>query len=194
MHSFLQTYQGIIQPTEAPCYHSEPDEALEIIIPQYENIKSIKILVNLQGGTGQVSFQPVGYSRPNSDCRGNKFHPPPNQDSKITYLQYNGILKNKQEYDLDEIKRAVVTYRLKVTVTQRTGYIIADGAQLLVPNVITIAREKEEQKEEKSRNLRKSIKEKAMEHLNSDLESYKDSVMGIFVLIKTGLPHGEFEK
>ena len=112
----------------------------------------------------------------------------------ITYLHYNGILKNKQEYDLDEIKRAVVTYRLQVTVTQRTGFIISDGAQLLVPKVITITRKKEEKKEEKSRNQRKSIKEKAMEHLNNDLESYKEAVMGIFVMNKTGLPQGECER
>ena len=59
MHSLLQTYQGIIQPTEAQCHNSGPDEALELNIPAYGNIKSIKVRVDLDGGVGQMSFQPV---------------------------------------------------------------------------------------------------------------------------------------
>ena len=64
MHLFLKTYESIIQPTEAQCHHSGPDGALELTIPPYCNIKAIKVRVELTAGVGQVSFQPMGYSRP----------------------------------------------------------------------------------------------------------------------------------
>ena len=68
MHSFLQTHEDLIQLTKAHYLdHSGPDNTLEVEIPQYGNILPIRVKIHLVGGVGQVSFQPVGYSRPNSD-------------------------------------------------------------------------------------------------------------------------------
>ena len=44
--------------------------------------------MHLEGGVAEASFQPVGYSRPNSDCSGESFQPPPNEHSKITYINF----------------------------------------------------------------------------------------------------------
>ena len=85
MHSFLQTHQALIKTTKAQCYHSGPNRTLEVEIPPYGNINRIRVLIHLVGGVGQVSYQPVGYSRPNSDCRGAKFKPPPNKKVKLHF-------------------------------------------------------------------------------------------------------------
>ena len=91
---------------------------LEIDIPPYGNINRISILMHLEGGVGEASFQPAGYSRPNSDCRGTKFSPPPNKQNKVTYLYYAGALSKKAVWGTAEIKRAVVTYQLSAKVVK----------------------------------------------------------------------------
>ena len=74
--------------------------------------------MHLGGGVGEASFQPAGYSRPNSDCRGTKFSPPPNKQNKINYLYYAGALSKKAVWGTAEIKRAVVTYQLNAKVVK----------------------------------------------------------------------------
>ena len=144
--------------------------------------------MHLEGGVGEASFQPVGYSRPNSDCRGKRFKPPPNRQNKITFLNYGGSLSEKGVWGTAEIKRAVVTYKLCVEVAKRTGYVIAKGNKLLIPNLLTIDRSPFNLPSDSSTNQRKSIKDKAMSMLNMELESYFDSVLGVFVMNRTTLP------
>ena len=79
--------------------------------------------MHLQGGVGEASFQPAGYSRPNSDCKGKKFTPPPNEQNRITYLDYSEHLREKAMWSTEKIRRAVVTYQLSAKVMKRIGYI-----------------------------------------------------------------------
>ena len=64
--------------------------------------------MHLQGGVGEASFQPAGYSRPNSDCEGIEFTPPPNEQTRITYLDYSEHLREKAIWSTEKIRRAVV--------------------------------------------------------------------------------------
>ena len=82
--------------------------------------------MHLEEGVGEASFQPAGYSRPNSDCRGKKFFPSPNKQNKIT-LFYAGALSNKAVWGTAELKRAVVTYQLSAKVIKKTGKEATDS-------------------------------------------------------------------
>ena len=86
MHSFIETKRSLIQTTKAQCHHAAPNDTLEIEIPEYGTINRIRLLVHLEGGVGETSFQPAGYSRPNSDCKGKKFTPPP-YDPNLDYSE-----------------------------------------------------------------------------------------------------------
>ena len=75
MHSFIETKRTLIQTTNVQCNHSAPNDTLEIEIPEYGKINRIRLMMHLTGGVGEASFQPNGYSRPNSDCEGTIFMP-----------------------------------------------------------------------------------------------------------------------
>ena len=138
--------------------------------------------MELTAGVGQVSFQPVGCSRPYSDCRGAKLGPPADRDNKISYLDFSSNLKGKQIWSTDKIKRAVVTYRLQITVLEKTVFMISGLAKLLVPNQIIIQQTMKVEPTEESRNQRKSIKQKALDYLNGELEGGFEAVWEISYL------------
>ena len=73
MHSNIETKRTTVQSTNVQCYHSSPNDTLEIELPEYGTINGIRLMMHLTGGVGEASFQPAGYSRPNSDCEGTKF-------------------------------------------------------------------------------------------------------------------------
>ena len=64
--------------------------------------------MHLQGGVGEASFQPAGYLRPNSDCKGKEFTPPPNEQNKITYIDYSEHLREKAMCSTEKIRREVL--------------------------------------------------------------------------------------
>ena len=97
-------------------------------------------MMHLTGGVGEASFQPAGYSRPNSDCEGTRFTPPPNDQSRISYIDYSRHLQEKARWSTEEIRRAVVTYQLSVKVQKKVGYIVKQGKKLVVPDMIAIER------------------------------------------------------
>ena len=97
MHSFVETKRTLIQMTNVQCHHSTPNDTIEIEIPEYGTINKIRLLMHLTGGVGEASFQPAGYSRPNSDCEGTKFTPPPNNQNRITYIDYSRHLREKSQ-------------------------------------------------------------------------------------------------
>ena len=68
--------------------------------------------MNLDGGAGEASFQPAGYSRPSSDCEGVLFTPPVNTQNTIHYIDYRRHLEKKEQWSIDVIRHAVVTYQL----------------------------------------------------------------------------------
>ena len=104
--------------------HTCKNNTIEIAIPPYGNINRIRIMMHLEGGIGEASFQPAGYSRPYSECRGTTFTPAPNKQTRITYIDYAGALSTKAVWGTFEIKRAVVTYQLCAKVIKTTGYVV----------------------------------------------------------------------
>ena len=140
MHSFVETKRTLIQTKKAQCHHAAPNDTLEIEIPEYGTINRIRLLMHLEGGVGEASFQPAGFSRPNSDCEGKKFTPPPNDQKRITYLDYSRHLREKAMWSTDEVQRAVVTYQLSVKVLKKIGYIVRQGKKLVIPDLISIER------------------------------------------------------
>ena len=123
MHSFVETQRTLIRTTKAQCHQASPNDTLEIELPPYGTINRIRLLMHLQGGVGEASFQPAGYSRPNSDCKGKEFTPPPNEQNRITYLDYSEHLREKAMWSTEKIRRAVVTYQLSAKVIKKIGYI-----------------------------------------------------------------------
>ena len=45
-----------------------------------------------------TSFQPVGFSRPDSNCEGGEFTPPPNTRHRIKYIDYSAHLEEKEDH------------------------------------------------------------------------------------------------
>ena len=166
MHSFIETHRTLIKTTKAQCHHSSPNDTLEIELPPYGTINRIRILMHLEGGVGEASFQPAGYSRPNSDCEGIEFTPPPNKQTRITYLDYSAHLREKAIWSTKKIRRAVVTYQISAKVVKKIGYVTAKGRKLVIPNVISIERSPFKLPADGSSNHRGSIKDMAIYVLN----------------------------
>ena len=82
MHSDIQTMRTNILLNNVQCHNASLNDTLELIVPEY----GIKLRMNLDGGIGEASFQPAGFSRPNSDCEGIPFNPPMNNQNTIDYI------------------------------------------------------------------------------------------------------------
>ena len=93
MHSDIETKRTKVQPTNVQCHHASPNDTLEIEVPEYGSINSIRLEMHLTGGVGEATFQPPGFSRPNSDCEGTPFTPPANDQSIISYIDYRRHLQ-----------------------------------------------------------------------------------------------------
>ena len=93
MHSDIETKRTKVQPTNVQCNHASLNDTLEIEVPEYGSINSIRLEMHLTGGVGEATFQPPGFSRPNSDCEGTPFTPPANDQSIISYIDYRRHLQ-----------------------------------------------------------------------------------------------------
>ena len=109
MHSDIETKRTKVQPTNVQCHHASLNDTLEVEIPEYGSINSIQLMMHLTGGVGEASFQPAGYSRPNSDCEGIPFTPPINDQSTISYIDNRRHLQKKEQWSTKVIRRAVVS-------------------------------------------------------------------------------------
>ena len=92
MHSNIETKRTTVQSTNLQCYHSSPNDTLEIELPEYGTINGIRLMMHLTRGVGEASLQPAGFSRPNS---GTKFTPPESDQSCISYIDYRRHLQKK---------------------------------------------------------------------------------------------------
>ena len=79
MHASFETHRAYVRTTKAACHQADPNRKLRISIPDYENIRRVELEMHLEGGLAEAAFQPVGFSRPNSYCKGEAFQPPPNR-------------------------------------------------------------------------------------------------------------------
>ena len=86
MHADLETLRSSILPTEVQCNEADPDGTITITTPEYGSIEALDLKLQLEGGVGEDMFQPSGFSRPDSWCRGTPFYPPRNTDDSIEYL------------------------------------------------------------------------------------------------------------
>ena len=88
MHADLETLRSTILPSEVQCNEADPDGTITITTPEYGSIEALDLKLQLEGGVGEAMFQPSGFSRPDSWCRGTPFYPPRNTDDSIEYLDY----------------------------------------------------------------------------------------------------------
>ena len=86
MHSDIETMRTNILPNNVQCHNASPNDTLELIVPEYGSINEIELRINLDGGVGEASFQPAGFSRPNSNYEGVPFTPPMNNQNSIDYI------------------------------------------------------------------------------------------------------------
>ena len=100
--------------------------------------------LKLEGGVGEYMFQPIGFSRPDSWCKGTPFYPPKNTDDSIEYLDFSSHYERKEQWPTTQIRRAVVTSRLSAKVQKTTAYILEEGKKLIVPNTLIITRDRNE--------------------------------------------------
>ena len=57
MHSHMETKRTLIQSTNIQCHHSSPNDTLEIELPEYGTINSIRLMMHLTEGVGEASFK-----------------------------------------------------------------------------------------------------------------------------------------
>lgn len=123
MHADLETLRSTIIPTELDCHQAELDGTIKISTPEYGSIEALDLKLQLRGGKGTAMFQPIGFSRPDSWCKGTPFYPPKNTDEAIEYLDFSSNYERMKLWPTSKIRRAVVTYRLDATVQRSIGYI-----------------------------------------------------------------------
>ena len=142
MHNDLETLRSTIIPSTTQCNEAELDGTISITTPTYGSIQPLDLKLKLQGGVGNSMFQPSGFSRPDSWCKGYPFLPPKNVDDAIEYVDYRAHYEKKQLWPTEEIRRAVVTYRFTAQVQKTQGYIVDEGKSLILPNTLVITRDR----------------------------------------------------
>ena len=140
MHQDLQTLRAQILVPELDCHQAQLDGTIKLSTPEYGSIQGLDLMLELAGGRGQAMFQPIGFSRPDSWCRGSTFYPPINDDKSIVYLDYESHFERKKMWGTDRIRRAVVTYQMEAIVEKVEAFITSSGNKLIIPNKIEINR------------------------------------------------------
>ena len=127
MHQDLQTLRSQIIVSELDCMQAELDGTIKLSTLDYGSIEALDLKLQLSRGRGVAMFQPIGFSRPDSWCRGSAFYPPRNHDQSIQYLDYSSHFERKKMWATEKIRRAVVTYNIEATVQKTTGFITGEG-------------------------------------------------------------------
>ena len=181
-----KTLRSTIIPSEIQCNEADPDGTITITTPEYGSIEALDLKLKLQGEVGEAMFQPSGFSRPDSWCRGTPFYPPRNNGDAIEYIDFQSHYEKKKLWPTSKIRRAVVTYRFSAKVQKTRAYIIEEGKRLIVPNTLAITRSRDEEIEDildsdhyKNVGGKRNINE---------LESYTDDNVGTIVFNRTNLP------
>ena len=90
-HNDIETLRDSIIPSALQCNAADPDGYLPITTPQYGSLRPLELELKLKGGVGYGMFQPKGFSRPDSWCKGFPFLPPANDDDSIRYKDYKNF-------------------------------------------------------------------------------------------------------
>ena len=111
------------------------------------------------------------------------FHPHRNTGSSIEYIDFKSQYEKKEQWPTDKIRRAVVTYRLSAKVLKTKAYIVDDGQKMIIPNVLSINRSRDQTAEEV---LENSIyKDNGFNLVEYELEGYRDATVGTVVFNRT---------
>ena len=86
MHAMMEVHRMLIESTKEECHYAHPNGTIDVEIPPYGNIRRIRVQLQLEGGAVDTSFQPVGFSRPDSNCEGGDLTPPPNIRHQLSIL------------------------------------------------------------------------------------------------------------
>ena len=178
MHADIETLRTNILPSNVQCHEADPHDTLTITIPEYGSIEELYLKIQLNGGVGEAAFQPSGYSRPDSYCEGTPFYPPKNTGSSIEYIDFKSHYEKKEQWPTDKIRHAVVTYRLSAKVLKTKAYIVDDGLKMIIPNILSINRSRDQTAE-------KVLENSSFEY---ELEGYHDATVGTIVFNRTILP------
>ena len=143
-HNDIETLRDTIIPSATQCNSADLDGYLPITTPQYGSLQPLELELKLKGGVGHGMFQPKGFSRPDSWCKGFPFLPPENTDDAIRYKDYKKYFEDKKMWSTEMIRRAIVTYRFTAQVQKIQGYLIDEGRRLVLPNTLVIERERDQ--------------------------------------------------
>ena len=191
MHQDLNTLRSQIIVPELDCMQAELDGTIKLSTPEYGSIEGLDLKLELNGGRGLAMFQPIGFSRPDSWCRGSTFYPPRNNDKSIQYLDYSSHFEKKKMWGTEKIRRAVVTYNLEATVEKTEGFITSSGDRVIIPNKLEISRKRNLRREKIiDRNHYRNV---GMRNNINMLEAYQDLAYGTVVFNISGLPRNECE-
>ena len=192
MHADIETLRSNILPSEIQCHEADPDGTITITTPEYGSIEALDLKLQLEGGVGEAMFQPSGFSRPDSWCRGTPFYPPRNKGDSIEYIDFKSHYEKKEQWPTSKIRRAVVTYRLSAKVQKTRAYIIEEGKKIIVPNTLAITRSRDEEIEDiLDSDHYKNVGAKMIEH---ELESYTDANVGTIMFNQTNLPRNKCQE
>merc|ERR1711893_346380 len=142
-HNDIETLGDTIIPSSTQCNSADLDGYIPINTPQYGSLQPLELELKLRGGVGHGMFQPKGFSRPDSWCKGFPFLPSKNMDDAIRYVDFKNYFEKKQIWPTERIRRAVVTYRFTAQVQKVQGYIIDEGRSLVLPNTLVITRDRD---------------------------------------------------
>ena len=186
MHNDIETLRSTIIPSTTQCNQAELDGTISITTPTYGSIQPLDLRLKLQGGVGHSMFQPKGFSRPDSWCKGYPFLLPKNEDDAIEYVDYRNYFEKKQLWPTERIRRAVVTYRFTAQVQKVQGYIVDEGKNLILPNTLVITRDRDMEIENILDNSH--YKNTGGKKNTNEIESYVDVSLGRIIFNRTNIP------
>ena len=181
MHADVETLRTNILPNNIQCHQATPNGTLEVTVPEYGSINKINLRINLEGGLGEALFQPIGFSRPNSYCEGTPFTPPRNNQKSLEYIDNKKHYQDKEQWETDTIRRAVVAYEFSAKVMKQTAYIVDDGQKMVIPNLLAFNRTEDKTAEEFLENS--SVKDMGFNIIEYELEEYRDTSVGTSIVL-----------
>ena len=73
-------------------------------------------------------------------CNSNPFTPPRNMQRSLEYISYKEHYEQKEQWEVKELRRAVVTYEFSVRVTRLTAFITNEDTRVVIPNLVAFTR------------------------------------------------------
>ena len=106
----------------------------------------------------------------------------------LEYITNKEHYEQKEQWEVEELRRAVVTYEFSARVTRQTAYITNEDERVVIPNLVAFNRTNDKNMKEV---LEYSTAEERKFNLRGwELEGYKDSAIGTIVFNGTNLPQG----